>query len=307
MSKRETHDISGGIDLTGGQLEIFKNIFYTIVGWFSITIEAFLRRSFGERYYTPGNFFVGLWVISFFISVDFLIASLMSPNLMPIDYSTTAMLVWLGYLFLRLFHFLKIWLNAKIGRAEHSLYDGTSHLMPVGRLLLKIVNPFAMAVSRIIGAVVLNDEDNKRLVISLDTLPIFFDVAEFTKKWVEPAFILLVWMIVPNIPIWWISMSLVAHLASTRMRYNNTREEELKMADSIIEAAYAKIDRNVGKRVRMQTAQAMEDLQKRVEEEPEYAEEVKEQNPDLMDVLAEIDIDLGSGDKSADPDSSGQI
>ena len=64
MSKR--HDISGGIDFTGGQLEMGRMIFYTILGWFSITIEAFLRYDFGERYYTKWNFIIGIWVLGYF-------------------------------------------------------------------------------------------------------------------------------------------------------------------------------------------------------------------------------------------------
>lgn len=300
MSSKRKHDISGGIDFTGGQLQIARNVFYTIIGWFSITLEAFLRRNFGERYYTPGNFFIGFLTLTFFFSADFIIGSFGRGSSSGLNYSVTRWVIWLGYLGLSAFHFWKIWVNAQIGRPEHSLYDGTSHLEPIGRRLLKVVNPLAATVAKILGGLTLNSRNRQELNRSLEALPIFFDEEEFTKKWVEPLFVILVWIIVPDVPNLWIMISLIALLVFTRMRYANTRNAELDLSDGIIEASQAKDNRRdmVWERTRMQTQKLVDSVadgnRQRV------MNNIREENPDLMDALDELDIELGEKESSSE-------
>ncbi len=290
MSKR-VHDISGGIDssiITGGNAQMIEMIFYSVLAWFSITLDCFLRRDFGERYYTRANFFIGFWVLNFF----FFFLSI----LVGLGFSGTGSdgqwYVWYGYLILSAYHFWKIWVNAQIGRPQHSIYDGTSHLEPVGKFLLKYINPLIAKIAMLLGRLTLNSDNAKLLKKSLSLSPVFRSPEEFTKMYVEPFVLVLILLFVPSVPSLWLTICLISHIVFTRMRYRSMRSDELDVSDGIIEAATARDDKEFQERLRRETRVPREKLKERMEQEPEYEQEIKEDNPDLLATLEELDLDL---------------
>lgn len=293
MSKR-VHDISGSLDLTGGQLEMVKGVVYSVLGWFTITVECFFRKDFGERYYTGSNFFIGYVALNTFL---FFVALLNvwgigSSGSIGADYYGR-MFISSGYVLLSAFHFWKIWVNTQIGSPQHSVYDGKSHLQPFGSAVRKFLNPFLAIGATVLARFTLSSENFKLFKQSLDVSPIITDDEKFTKLWVEPSVLLFLFYFDSFIPSFWLSIALVSHVLFTRMKYANMRNEELDISDGLIEAAFAKDDMEGQKRFKRQMRSAAEALKERIEKEPEYADEVREDNPDLMDALDDLDIDLG--------------
>jgi len=252
MRKNErVHDISGSVDssMITGDVKMIEAIFYSILAWFSITLDCFLRRDFGERYYTKANFFIGFWVLNFFFFFMYLfkIFGVNSGN------PTGRWIVWWGYVGLSAYHFWKIWVNAQIGRPQHSIYDGTSHLQPLGEVLIKIINPLAAIAAMFLGSFTLKRANSKLLNESLKISPVFRNAEEFTKMYLEPLVLILIWLFVPMIPSLWLSICIVAHIVFTRMRYKGMRDEELNISDGIIEAGAAKEDKEFQERLRRET------------------------------------------------------
>lgn len=288
MNKK--HDISGGIDLSGGKLETFRIIFYSILGWFTITIEAFLRFDFGERYYTKVNFFIGLSVLTWVnlfggISIAF-----------SGGYSSWLFILWLGYLGFSLFHFWKIWVNNQTGNPQHSFYGGASRLEPLGRLLIKLLNPLLVRLVRVFGKLALKKEKIKLLEESLNFAPVIRDLEAFTKKWVEPVTLFLLAVLAWNfsqifLGIWLITCSMALFL-HTHMAYDNARGLELDMNDSMIDAAFTIEDKQGQEMQRMQMREALEVVEKRVKEEPEFVENLQTNNPSILEALADLNPNL---------------
>ncbi|MEM9981730.1 MAG: hypothetical protein AAF734_04480 [Bacteroidota bacterium] len=135
-------------------LRVFRYLAYIILGWFSMTLEVFLRRSFGERYLARSNYLVGFSVISiftFFGKVSFSIFTFRFGGGM-------FYYLWYCYLVLGAVHFIRMWMSDKIGSSPHTLYSGTSYLEPVTKLLLKVLNPLLARLFRWGGVFVLSRE-----------------------------------------------------------------------------------------------------------------------------------------------------
>jgi hypothetical protein len=290
MKRNIKHDISGGIDFTGGQLETIKVIFYSVLGWFTITIEAFLRYDFGERYYTKGNFFVGYSLLTWVTFFGGLFAAYSG------SFSGWITFLWIGYIGLSIFHFWKIWVNNQIGTPQHSIYGGYSRLEPLGRILMKVLNPMLAGVARILGNLTLKKEKANLLDKSLKYVPVIRDSDAFTKKWVEPVTVFLLAVFVMSIGQvllgMWLYVCSIALLVHTHIGYDNTRDQELNMSDSIINVAFAKDDKQGEEIFRMQMREALEKVEKRAKTEPEFVEGLKEKNPSVLDALADLNPNL---------------
>lgn len=285
---RKAHDISGGIDFTGGQAEFAKNIFYSVLGWFSITIEAFIRTDFGERYYTKGNFFVGWMLVGMITFFGQVFASS--------SFSWYVFAMWKGFWWLSMFHFWKIWVNNQIGSPQHSIYGGISRLQPLGRLIMKFLNPLSALLARIVGRFTLSGTNYKRLDESLKLSEPFKNEEEFTKKWIEPLLIFFLatfsFRMGEGILGFWLFICSLSLLVHTHMGYDISRHDELDVSDSIIDAAFQKEDIEGQRLFKQQMREALATVQERALEDPEYLEELKEDNPSVLDVLAELDVNL---------------
>lgn len=96
------------------QLRVLTDIAVIVGGWASISLEVFLRKDFGERYFTPLRHFLGLFVASSFYIVAglfYLLLSRFAPP--PHEYSTREPAVYflfvLAYFVFGFWHRFDIW------------------------------------------------------------------------------------------------------------------------------------------------------------------------------------------------------
>ncbi len=130
---------------------------------FSVTVEVFLRRNFGERYLS------GPVLVGGALAVQLVTASLAGqPLLEPRGASLGAMLFLWAYASLCVGHKLVIWRRDRTGERWHSLSDGTSrrlfdHVPIAPRVVQLYVEPALVAVfglallfaDRVLGAYLL--------------------------------------------------------------------------------------------------------------------------------------------------------
>lgn len=294
MSK-QAYDISGGIDLGGGQYyEFGQMVFYSILGWFTITIEAFVRYDFGERYYTKANCYVGFLLMC----ALFLIGSLLSYGFE--GYNAGMYVLFFGYIIMSAYHFYRIWVNLQIGEPQHSFFSGRSRLEFLGKIIATLINPFLTIAALAISRFLLSSKNFKRLKGSLNVSPPIADVHKFTKLVIEPAVVLILAFSISGMLSWWLFLSGGALLVYSHLSYQIARNGELDIADNLVDAAFMKRDSGSDKKMRDSVSEIIKTVKKRAVEEPDFIENLKEEKPSLFDVLDELDIDLGTPDVDDD-------
>ena len=296
--RRKEHDITKG--MFTGPIAGLQAFAYTVLAWFTITVEAFLRRNFGERYFTRSNFIVGFIVITVLAllngiaeatSFGFLAGSL---GIGGLDLGLGFKYVMLLYLLVGAYHFWIIWINAQVGYPQHSLYSGVSHLQPIGKIIVAFLNPVIAKLVIPIGKVTLPSQLYTVLKASLKTSPPIEDVERFTKYWLEPFVLMTIAGWASGIVSLWLYFGAFSMMLYTRMGYDLARASELDVEDSIIEATFQKEDLEARKNRRRRIAVVLDSFRQRVEEEPEYLEHLKDENPEVFEALEELDIDLSS-------------
>lgn len=288
--KARAHDISGGIDLTGGQGQVYQMVFYSILAWFTITIEAFLRHNFGERYYTKANCYVGFLLMC----ALFLIGTLLAFGFD--GYNWGMYTLFAGYVVMSGYHFYRIWVNLQIGEPQHSFYSGTPRLLIIGKIIATFLNPLLSLVAIAISRFLLSNRNFKRLTASLKVSPPIADIEKFTKLVLEPALVLFLAFSLSGMISWWLMLSGAALLVYNHLSYQLARNEELDIADSLVDAAFMKRDSGSNEKMRSNVSEILKTVKKRVAEEPDFIETLKEEKPSLFDALDELDIDLGTPD-----------
>jgi hypothetical protein len=296
----DAHDLRGAIDFSAGQLNFIRAIFYTVLGWASIGIETFLRKNFGERYYTLLNFFVGYLFLSWMMFTSSLFNAIQGGFMPDV---TTEDKVWLPfvisflYLCVGAYHFWMMWVKRQMVRHEYSYHDGDSHLVGLGEVIMRILNPLIIAVAKLLASLTVSRKDRKLLSMNLDFLPPLYDPDEFTKKWVEPVFVVLIGLI-PGIPFFWALIAAVAVAVHSRMSYLALRKLQLDSRDAKIKKNSVKYDRvGVMGELRAELARRLVNRGPNITPttKAEIVEEIKAENPDLNAALEELNIDLTSG------------
>jgi hypothetical protein len=106
---------------------IVSNIFIIVLGWWSILVEVFLRRDFGERYLSwlrllfAFGILTTIWRVTQFFTFWGIPIFSSTP-------STILSLFTVGFVICSAMHRLGIWLKNKKGEAWHSRSFGTSRL-----------------------------------------------------------------------------------------------------------------------------------------------------------------------------------
>lgn len=294
------HDLRGGIDFTAGQLNFIRIIVYTVLGWASIGIETFLRKNFGERYYTPLNFFVGYLFLSSMMFTSSIFNALQGgfmPETPNDDKVFLPFLISFLYLCVGAYHFWMMWVKRQMVRHEYSYHDGDSHLVGLGEVIMRVLNPVIIMVAKFLAAITVSKKDREALAINLDFLPPLYDPEEFTKKWVEPVFVILIGLI-PGIPLVWALISALAIGVHSRMSYLTLRKLQLDSRDAKITKNSVKYDRRgVMSLLRAEFAKRVVHPGSNMppKTKAEIVEEIKAENPDLNAALEELNIDLSSG------------
>ncbi|GAB4020647.1 hypothetical protein GCM10028808_62640 [Spirosoma migulaei] len=291
---REKRDVTGGDKMMADVVPMWGIILF-ILGWFTVPIETFLRRNFGERYYTAPNFFAGFillllvqfigWILRMLNPIS-IIASVFGRGGSDDSWMST---ITQWYVYLGIFHFLRIWFNNVIGTPQHSFSAGKSWLRPMGRALMFVLNLFLNAIVRLIFAI--NPTlDKRRLEFAL---PVLQDVDVFTERFVEPLFVIFVGLLFAasgqTTVFFWLFFSAMALNIYTTMRHEQQRGYWLDIQDSMIEANYfhqAKYGESSSSKKsheRMLKKTAFE-----VEINPDMATVIERNNPTLADAMKAV-------------------
>ena len=289
---KQFRDVSGGSQVWGSMIPGYGFANY-LLGIISVPIETFLRRDFGERYYTKANFIAGLVILFIFKSFMGLL-NMLNPLSFLRGGGGEEPASWLGkiltwYFFLGIAHFVTIWVRDVTGTPRHSFDSGKSWLLIVGRSIIWIMNKIVGLFVRIIAGF-LPGIYKQRL---LATLPIFRDVAVFTERFIEPGFVffLMVFAAANGQPAtaMWLALSFGALNLATGQRHQQEREFMLDIRDQLIESRVWQ-DITEGKQTKQvpRLQRTFNETMSEVEKSPEVLETIAEEQPAVARAIAAV-------------------
>lgn len=277
------NDVTGGNEVLGA-LVPGLNLFNYILGWISVPIETFLRRDFGERYYTKPNFFAGLVILTIFNFSSSLFGFFGRSSAVASGGYMGKILFF--YLIFGIIHFLVIWWRDIMGTALHSFSSGRSWLEPLGKLLMRVLNLFLNNFARILVGVF---SPTKKQVLE-SRLPVLNDISTFTERFVEPFVVFILSTIAMGsgqiaVGVWLI-LSFAALTLVTGLRHENERSYVLDIRDQMVEF---KSMQQVAHGEKPQGAErlrrVMNETMEQVEKYPDTMNIIQNQNPSLADAI----------------------
>ncbi|GAB2517033.1 hypothetical protein [Spirosoma aerophilum] len=306
MPNQQPRDVTGGEAVWGSMFPGLGLINY-VWGVATVPMEVFLRRGFGERYFTQANFFGGLVLLLLIQIISYLVGLLNPLNYVWMFFgrggaSVDSMLgpITKWYVIIGMLHFLGIWWRNIIGTPVHTFSAGKSWLRPIGIIVMFVLNLFLDNIVRLIFA--LSPRLDKR---RLDfALPVLSDVDTFTEKWIEPAFIAFISLFAAAVGqttvFLWLLMSAAAMNMYTGLRHQQERGYWLNIQDSMIEAEYYNQSKNA-ERAAMKRAndRMMRKTAYEVKQNPELVKVIERNNPTLADAMRAV-----QGEPKADASTS---
>lgn len=274
-----------------------------VLGWFTTPVEVFLRRDFGQRWFTVVNFYAGLFLLlmfatlQFFISVlwewlhnwiDSILSSinpLYEPE--PYDFSDRLMdrsmvFIVMAYLILGSYHLFKIWWRNKANIALHSFNDGTSRLEPVAAWLMQVLNILA---APLVKLCLLFIPKQQRTEIPQPSL--INDKSVFANTILEPLLLLILAIKLHGIVSLWLFVSAVTLAIHASWRENAKLNKILDFRDSILDAKAMIQLRSETEQPTIQQ-EMMQQVAITLQEAPQITTRMEEQYPDLMDIIEEL-------------------
>jgi len=205
---------------------------------FACTVEVFLRKSFGIRYWSFPRFITGIIVIGLFRLAFGLseIGQSLVNGLMGGKASQSMNWiygVWLGFILMGCYHFIIQSYHNAINKQILTTSMGESRLLGLGKILLALVNRIANRIlKRILPFLPLNDRAN------LEKKPIHLsDYRGFTYRVVEPLCIFLLSQIfaqISGIVSFWLLVSSLMLAMHSSLNLAKEREPILDMRDAEI-------------------------------------------------------------------------
>lgn len=283
-----------------GHLRGLKSVAIVILGWFTITVEAFLRYDFGERYYSPGNVFIGFTIVSG-VAFAGTIGALVSESGVN-SWSLWLLISYLGFSF---FHLWMIWVRRRTGRPYHSLFAGISHLELLGETLMKLLNPLLKAAVLFVSRFALKFEPRQELAASLQNDQVITNSNEFTKRFLEPlALLLLAWFLPGKVLSLYLFLCAVAVGVYSSMLFQEERRKELDLLDSFINANLARRDADaVRHRTQRQVSGHVEEIRERIKEDPQELEKLRRNHPTVADAMEALDDFFEDDEATVTPQS----
>lgn len=262
---------------------IIRYIVYHVLGWFSVTIEVFLRKNFGERYCTKSNLWVGFYVLTFFT----LIGKVQVGFLQFKFGGGTFYYLWYAYILLAIFHLARIWMSHQMGNPQHSFYNGESRLEGLTKWILGFINPLIAKVAVFVGKYALPKEERKLLDKSFQLSAPIRDIEGFTKKYVEPLTVFLfAYYFTTGSLYGWLVFCGFALMMHSMIGYEIQRGQYLDVVDSMILAIDQKGEFSYNEKMKENLAIFADKVEEKLANEPELYEEIKSSAPSVAEVLA---------------------
>lgn len=287
--RNKPRDVTGGSEVWGGMIPGYGLAMY-VLGWFSVPIETFLRRDFGERYYTRSNFIAGFFVMVGINMVRGLVSSVVSifsSNENEGEHLMWTLMKW--YLLIGICHFVTIWIREVTGTAKHSYDSGRSWLLIVGRLVIGFFN---LLLGLLVKGLALALPPKQKAAL-LGRLPMLRSPNVFTERFIEPFVVFILAMIASakgeTAVSFWLLVSFAALNMTTGARHQNDRAFVLDMRDQMLEArAWRDISEGRKSNGAERLQRTVEETVKEVEKTPEILEVIQEQQPSLAKAIAAI-------------------
>lgn len=265
-----------------------------VLGMFTVTVEVFLRKDMGQRYFNLINYWAGFIVFGVF-SILFNAFSTLVPtsqNSFGQSSSPSSLIffIWLAYVIVGVFHFIRQWWRQEVRKPIHSLYAGDSHLLFLGSIVMNLVNGLLVVPVKMVASFFADEEEGEVSAI----LPFFKDVEGFTTHFVEPFFLLALSVILtefsPIVSIW-LFLSSIALLFATNIRSQIMRDTILDLQDQMLEASEIKRAMNGTSefmKVPHATKIVMENIADNVEEDSPLMTNIKTFNPTVAQAMEAI-------------------
>lgn len=308
--QKEGRNIFGSLEMWEKNFPLLNYIMY-FLAWFTVPIEVLFRRNFGERWLTFINFYVGLMVLVFFTSMQ-AVGSLFSsffrqpksspsffggfdqappeevagPSFLDHLMDHSMIIILLTYILIGSYHFFKMWWRNQTNTPLHSFDDGTSRLEPLSYYFMQLVNIAAVPVIRFYILFL-----PKRERQQIQALPLVDDLTAFTNTVFEPLVLLLLSVFVfSGTASTWLFMSAFAVAIYANWKETIKMNKALDFRDSVIEAKIMSGVSNQPQELQMSAAQGlvMRQVAQTVESNPQVAPAVKQQYPDLMSIIEDM-------------------
>ncbi|GAB3226366.1 hypothetical protein GCM10027423_63160 [Spirosoma arcticum] len=270
-----------------------------VLGLLTVPVEVFLRRDFGERYFSRMNFIGGLIILILWslVSKIFGLINMFNPLAWLLNRggsSDTAsgmsgVIKW--YIIFSIGHFVFMWWKDTMGNPVHSYSSGRSWLLPIGRGLMFVLNLVLDMIVKVIFEIT-PGADKERLP---SILPVLRDPDTFTERFVEP-FAVFIWAFLcfsfgQYTMAWWLIFSVMALNLYTGMRHQAERGVFLDYRDQMIDARFyrmflsgeSKKGSSSGAKEKM-----VQETAREVEKNPDVLPIIEAQNPSLARAIERI-------------------
>lgn len=292
----------------------FLNFIVIVLSWFAVTVETFLRRDFGERYFNQTKVMSGFFLLAFWTFISKIGSAVsnpmgsifMPPELQP-EQSSFPLKVSVFTLILALYvgfcgyHKFVIWWRNSTGRPLHSWDSGTSWLIPVGQILIIPANLILGLICRLYSFFLPSEE---REEYSRLTPPAIDNYIIFTEKWVEPLTVFFFGLLCLAFHAFavasWLLVSAFALVFFTALRLEKEREWFLDFQDNLINSEDQKsffkgewvIEKSRAIAKDEVKRQALQKMAAQAERMPEVVEQVREEAPSLADAMLALNPKL---------------
>lgn len=283
------------------------------LGALAISVEVFLRRDFGERYFTRTKFILGLIVLlalNFGSNLGRQMPGLGDYKVDPetgrfvlkateTSFNLNALLTYvilLAYIILGTYHIFRIWWRNGTGRPLHSRDHGLTWLETAGAFTLAVPNFFIGLIMKVY-AQTLPEHERPWL---MNALPFLRDARGFAEKAVEPLVLILLGTLLSTLGASsvasWLFFSALALVLFTTIRHEQFRNQILDMQDRQIEAKYmssAMLEDTESLRIPYETKKALFEVTNIVEtSSPEAMEMIRRNTPNIAQAMEALNPKL---------------
>ena len=296
VSKKE-RDLSFGYNYLLGDPRAFRQFAAALLAPFAVTIEVFVRKEMGERYFTYSNFITGLIVLVIFRVIYFLATAYGAPVSGISGYIGAInwfYIIFLCYVGMSVFHFMYQWYLEAVERPIFSHYMGDSRLFFLGKIILKTANGFF---SIIVGVFSLFLSDEEKELLKGKEVE-FTNYRAFTYQFVEPfTVILLGWYIgyLSFLLMFWLMISGAILAIHSSSYLKAERDQFLDIRDGKIFASQMELALNDESKTLHFSEQVKETIRSvadEIEKDPEEFEQMKKSSPSVADALANLNPNL---------------
>ncbi len=277
-----------------------------ILGWFTIPVEVFLRRDFGQRWFTIINFYAGLFLLVICTVLQYLINVLWSgfkdilskvasainplysepePTLTERMMDKSMLFILMAYIVISCYHLFKIRWRNRTNTGLHSFDDGTSRLEGLAGYLMQLINTAAVPLMRLFTLLL---PKKQRSSIQLPNL--INDCSAFANTFVEPFILFVLAFFFQGITGLWLLISAIALAIHASWKESAKLNKILDFRDSMIEA---QIMMNLKNTLEQDKAPSvfMQQAAVTFKENPQLAPQIAIQYPDLMSIIEEMNKD----------------